>query len=274
MNLAISIVTYKTNPDQLGICIDCIFNSGVQADVYIVDNSPDEELKDLVLAKRCIYIHNPSNPGYGAGHNIAIKNAIQQGVDYHLVINADVSFPTDALGKMIAFMEENPHIGQLMPMVINPDGTVQRLCKLVPTPFDLFIRRFLPASINTHLRRQFELWESGYNKVMFVPYLSGCFMFLRCTALKEVGLFDERFFMYPEDIDLTRRMAMKYDTVFFPNVTVTHEHGAASYKSLRMLWVHAHNLIKYFNKWGWFFDNGRRDLNRKTLSMLAEGNQK
>ena len=97
-------------------------------------------------------------------------------------------------------------------------------------------------------------------------------MFLRVSALKSIGIFDERFFMYPEDIDLTRRLASRYDTVFFPDVSVTHLHGSASHKSLKMLLIHAHNMIKYFNKWGWFFDQERNSLNRKALSMIEKNN--
>jgi GT2 family glycosyltransferase len=103
---------------------------------------------------------------------------------------------------------------------------------------------------------------------MFVPYLSGCFMLLRQSALQEIGLFDERFFMYPEDIDLTRRMAERYETIYFPEVSVVHEHGAASYKSVRMLIVHVYNLVKYFNKWGWINDPIRERLNQRTLKNL------
>jgi GT2 family glycosyltransferase len=102
---------------------------------------------------------------------------------------------------------------------------------------------------------------------MFVPYLSGCFMLLRTSALIDVGLFDERFFMYPEDVDLTRRIAARYETIFFPHVSVYHEHGAASRKSLKMFAVHFFNMVRYFNKWGWLVDPGRRELNRKTLAQ-------
>ena len=102
---------------------------------------------------------------------------------------------------------------------------------------------------------------------MFVPYLSGCFMLLRQSALIDIGLFDERFFMYPEDIDLTRRMAERYDTLFYPHVSVIHEHGRESHKSFNMFVIHLVNLVRYFNKWGWFYDSKRDELNRKTLKQ-------
>jgi GT2 family glycosyltransferase len=105
---------------------------------------------------------------------------------------------------------------------------------------------------------------------MNVPYLSGCFMFFRCSALKEVGLFDERFFMYPEDIDLTRRMHKRYKTVFYPHVQVYHEHAKSSFKSLRMFAIHLYNIVKYFNKWGWLFDSERKKINKAVLCQLEQ----
>jgi cellulose synthase/poly-beta-1,6-N-acetylglucosamine synthase-like glycosyltransferase len=86
---------------------------------------------------------------------------------------------------------------------------------------------------------------------MDVPYLSGCFMLFRVEALRKVGLFDERFFMSPEDIDISRRMDAEFRTVFFPGATIVHDHARESYKSMRSMWIHAENLIRYFNKWGW-----------------------
>lgn len=268
-SLAISIVTYCTDSSCLRTSLMCVFASDVLVNVTVVDNSPNDNLRAICKDFPCIYIHNPSNPGYGAAHNIALKNSLDAAVDYHLILNADVVFPKNVLYEIMNFMEENKNIGQIMPKVLNPDGSIQKLCKLVPTPIDLVLRRFLPYRLSSKMQKRFELWDSGYNKTMFVPYLSGCFMFLRCNALKSVGIFDERFFMYPEDIDLTRRIALKFDTIFYPHVEVVHEHGAASYKSLRMLWIHIINIIKYFNKWGWIFDKDRDQLNEKTISMLG-----
>ena len=90
-------------------------------------------------------------------------------------------------------------------------------------------------------------------------------MLLRCDTLREVGLFDERFFMYPEDIDLTRRIHAVAKTIFYPYVKVVHNHRRASYHSLRMTLIHIANMVRYFNKWGWFFDRARRRINRLTL---------
>jgi hypothetical protein len=93
--------------------------------------------------------------------------------------------------------------------------------------------------------------ETGYNKIMEVPILSGCFMFLRTDIFTSIGGFDERFFMYLEDFDLTRRMGEKSKTIFFPEVEIVHAHAKESYKNKKMMWIHIKSTIKYFNKWGW-----------------------
>lgn len=99
-------------------------------------------------------------------------------------------------------------------------------------------------------------------------------MFFRTECFKKMGLFDERFFMYPEDIDITRRMHKHYRTMFWPEVTIVHAHRAASYKSLRMLMIHSYNMIKYFNKWGWIFDRERTEWNRNILENIKSSKKK
>ena len=79
-------------------------------------------------------------------------------------------------------------------------------------------------------------------------------MFIRSEALKAEGLFDERFFMYPEDIDLTRRIHRHWKTLYYPACEIVHDHRAESYKSLRMTKIHIINMMRYFNKWGWWVD--------------------
>ena len=108
------------------------------------------------------------------------------------MVNPDIKFESAILVKILAYMKVNTNVGHLMPKVFYPNGELQYLCKLIPTPFDLFFRRFVPLRFIENRIYRFELRKSGYNTIMDVPYLSGCFMFLRVSALKEIGLFDER----------------------------------------------------------------------------------
>ncbi|MDC3348661.1 glycosyltransferase family 2 protein, partial [Flavobacteriaceae bacterium] len=237
--------------------------------LFFIDNSSKKnEYLEKILKKNIKYIFTEKNLGYGKGHNIAMKESMKMNVDFHLVLNPDIYFEIETLEKLSAFMTNQPKIGHLMPKVVYPDKSIQYLCKLLPSPFNLFARSFLPRKLYQKLNEKYELRISGYNKVINVPYLSGCFMFLRVTCLKEVGIFDERFFMYPEDIDLTRRIHKKYKTVFYPDVSVIHRHEKASFKSLKMKLIHIVNMIKYFNKYYWFLDLERLKINQKILNQF------
>ncbi|MHB9054707.1 MAG: glycosyltransferase [Paludibacteraceae bacterium] len=261
-----SIVLYKHPFPEIEKLVNELLKSDQINEVFLIDNSPkfDTDFKKLPVT----YIFNNRNLGYGAAHNIAIRKTIEHNIPYHLVINPDIQLESAVLDELGKFMESHSEVGQLMPKVLYPDGKLQYLCKLLPKPFDLFIRRFLPDGWIQKSNERFELRKSGYNKIMEVPYLSGCFMLLRTNVLKEVGLFDERFFMYPEDIDLTRRMYNTCKTVFYPYVSIIHNHTQGSYRSAKLLFIHLWNLVKYFNKWGWFFDSERKKINNETLSKL------
>ncbi len=105
-----------------------------------------------------------------------------------------------------------------------------------------------------------------HNKVINVPFLSGCFMFLRTTALKETGLFDERFFLYAEDTDLSRRIHQKFNTIFFPFAEIYHSHARGSYKNIRLTWHNLKSAFQYFNKWGWIFGKEREIINEAAMT--------
>jgi GT2 family glycosyltransferase len=269
IEVSASLVLYKNKREEVERVVRCFLSVGLNTKLFLVDNSPTDELKNLNIDSSVTYIHTGNNVGFGAGHNIAIRKMLNAS-KYHIVLNPDIYFDPDTIIKLHAFMEQNPDIGHVMPKIVYPDGQIQYVCKLLPNPFDLFMRRFLPKSLVKDAVQFNELRFTGYNRIMDIPYLSGCFMFLRCKALESVGLFDERFFMYPEDIDLTRRIHDQFRTVFYPFAQVVHEHGKASYKSFKMLYIHTTNMIRYFNKWGWIFDMERRRVNKRTLDQFEE----
>ncbi len=263
-----SIVTYRHTSEEITLLLDCILKSCVNK-IYIIDNSPTDELKVIRnYSEHIIYIFNDSNVGYGVAHNMALRKSIEENVDYHVVINPDISFEKGLLNRLALIMDKNKDYGQLMPKVVYQNGELQYLCRLIPTPWDYICKRYLPFKYAKKHADKFMLKFTGYNTIMNVPILSGCFMFLRVSALKEIGLFDERFFMYPEDDDLTRRMHMKYKTIYYPYLQVCHGYEAAPYKSLKMHFILLYNMVKYFNKWGWLFDKNRREINKKVLMEL------
>jgi len=263
-HITASIVLYRNSPDDILKLISSLKEASVK--ILLIDNSPLPELKDTCFnASSTEYIHTKKNIGYGAGHNIAIKKYLYRS-KYHIVLNPDIQINPDSIRDIFNFMEENSDIGLVMPKIIYPDGSLQYLCKLLPEPQDLIFRRFMPFSSFTRRRNQlYELQFTGYHQLMDVPYLSGCFMFFRNAVLQRVGLFDERYFMYLEDVDLSRRIHFASRTVFFPDVSVIHRFEKGSYKHIKLLLYHIKSAIHYFNKWGWFVDKERDITNNNAL---------
>ncbi|MGA6119754.1 glycosyltransferase family 2 protein [Sphingobacterium anhuiense] len=265
-----SIVLFKNEENILQDAIASFLNTDLNVLLYLIDNSPTDMLRRINEDKRIIYIHNPSNPGFGAAHNIAIKMAAKDNVDYHLVLNPDVYYNNGVLEELTQYMEDNLDIGNIMPKVLYPNNDIQHLCKLLPTPYDWIGRRFNPFKSMVEKRNDlFELRFTGYDKIMDVPYLSGCFMYLRMPAINKVGFFDEGIFMYGEETDLCRRLIDgEYRTVFYPKVHIYHHFEKGSHKSWRLTKIGMQSAIYYFNKWGWFFDKRRRLINTSILEKL------
>lgn len=269
MIISASIVTYKTDHDELTRCINSLEQDGISP-IYISDNSSNDELRHFCLQfKNVVYLYNRRNLGYGAGHNVAIRKAQEIKSDYHLVINSDVYFDKGIIVKIAKYMNENQDVAQLIPNTIYPDGKIQYVVRLLPTPVVLIFRRFMPKRLVLKMDERFLMTFWDHKSSLNVPFHMGCFMFFRLSALMEIGLFDERFFMYTEDIDITRRMFRKYKTIFWPTVTIVHAHQQSSYKSFKMLKIHIVNVVKYFNKWGWLFDAERHYWNEEILKELG-----
>lgn len=265
-----SIVAYHTPIKELSYLLDCVTQSSIET-LYLIDNSTNDSLRELSEKSSIIvYIHS-DNLGFGHGHNIAIRKAMDKGSDYHVVINPDIYWKGKVIEELVGYMDQHVDCGLVMPKILYPNGDIQYLCKLLPTPLNLLGRRFLPfKGIQERLDEKFELHASGYDKEMEVPSLSGCFMFMRVDVLKKIGEFDERYFMYAEDLDLCRRIGEVSRTMFYPNVSVYHEYGKGSYKNKKLLKYHICSVIKYFNKWGWIFDAKRVRKNKECLKKIME----
>jgi GT2 family glycosyltransferase len=186
-----------------------------------------------------------------------MRETIYDEIPFHLVINSDIQVTAEAIDNLLDVMQSNGAIGQLMPRVIGVNGEMQYLCKLLPTPMDLLGRRFLPEAWIRKRNARYELVHTGYDHIMNVPALSGCFLLCRTDALQEAGLFDERFFLYCEDIDLTRRMHRVGKTLFYPGITISHDFRRSSYRNLRLMWTHIRSACLYFDKYGWISDEER-----------------
>ncbi len=270
--IAASIVTYKTSTDELADCLRCLAACDTIARVDVVDNASQQSLKDFLALNfpDVNYIPNVNN-GYGAGNNISIRRSLRDSkLKYHIVLNSDILFEPSAVDTLQQKLDIDSSIGLIMPAVIGRDGLPLTSCHPLPSPVDLLLHRFTSDNILKRWREKYDLCAQNFTHDIDVPYMCGSFLFFRLDALRHVGLFDERFFMYPEDIDITRRVHRQYKTIVTPDAVITHYHRAESRHNMRMLRVHAWNMLKYFAKWGFVFDRERRVFNRRLRDDLRK----
>lgn len=270
MLITASIVLYNNSESESKKTILSVFNTIKKIKLYLIDNSQKDDLK--VLAEndsRIVYIHNPSNPGFGSAHNFAIQKALGLGAKYHFVINPDIYFEDDIISTMLSYMENDSKIGMMMPQILNLDGSVQNLPKLLPSPLSILLRKIKkPAKRYQNFINRYELRDVPEKAIYNAPVLSGCFTLLNLDVIKVVGAYDDKYFMYFEDWDLSRRIHKHYKTIYFPLVSVYHGYESGANKSSKLFKIFINSAITYFNKWGWFFDSERKKINNQALSQF------
>lgn len=261
--ISVSICTFHTSTLELDRCIDSLTAPEVSR-IVIADNGSEDRLRLYAASRGVEYIALP-NRGFGAANNAVLLNSTEP---FHLVLNADVHFNPEVLTELIGVMQRNPDVVQLQPRVLLADGTPQFASRRLPSPFILFGRRFLPNSIYAKANDHYLLKDCDLTSPLRVPYQTGCFLLLRVDTARKIGGFDERFFLYPEDIDLSRRMWREGTVLYYPHASITHSHAAASYSSGRMMRIHITNMIRYFAKWalkGHIFE--RTHINRQVTPL-------
>ena len=268
-SISVGVVVYDCVLIDIQALLNLLAHYAEIAAWVVVDNGSSDEIRDAVQGMGGIYVRPGKNLGFGRGHNVALKQLAGVDAPYHLILNPDIVFDADALGRLADVMDSRPDVGLVMPKILYPDGSHQYLCKLLPAPIDLVLRRFLPGPWKGLARKRTTLYELRFldpDMPAYVPSLSGCFMFARRSVLEAVGGFDERFFLYMEDVDLCRQMLGVSRLLYWPGVTVEHVHQMGSYRSRKLLLLHMRSAIQYFNKWGWIRDNSRTQINRATLT--------
>ena len=230
--------------------------------VVLVDNASGQRFRDE-LAKlvedwpegdgftlRCEWL--PVNRGYGHGHNTAIRSLAS---DVHLVLNPDVELETDALRAGLSFLARNEDVVLVSPKVYGKGGEQEFLCKRYPSVLVLLLRGFAPRFIQRLFQRQLAAYEMrdvcSDDRPVEVGIASGCFMLMRTPILLEEGGFNERFFLYFEDFDLSLRLEHKGRLVFEPAMRIVHHGGYAASKGWQHLRYFVSSGVMFFNRHGW-----------------------
>ena len=271
ISLSVSIVSYHSPPDQLQApvaslagAIQVLNNADgpCSISVILIDNSESgavsvELVRKLENALATVQvpltlIQGNGNIGYGAGHNLAINSSR---ADFHLILNPDVNLAPNSLSEGLAYLQEHPEVLLASPRAYGMDGERQHLCKRYPSVALLLLRGFLPGLLGSrfaHRQSVYEMHDLDQEEpTEDVLIASGCFMLCRRSALQESGGFDDRYFLYFEDFDLSLRLGRLGTLAYLPSMEIVHGGGQAARKGLRHIGMFMRSGIRFFNQWGW-----------------------
>ena len=225
--------------------------------LVVNDHHPGEAVEDLAAGADQVLLQR-HNLGYGRAVNALVRCLVAEGAalpDHLAVLNTDLSWRPGTFEHVLAWLQRHPEVSLAVPRLVDAQGRQQLLCKRDPTALAMLSRRFLPAWAKPRWLKRYDSWyvmgDHDYDTVFDVPYLSGCCMLMRCDTFQKVGGFDERFFLYLEDADLTRRMAREGRCVHLPVAEVVHGWGRGNYSSFRLMLVNVVSAWLYFRRWGW-----------------------
>lgn len=267
LDISISLVTYHNDINDVKRLINCFKSSTLQWDLTISDNSKSPLYKELEKGN-VHYIFNNENIGFGVAHNRVIKSYDKLS-RFHLIVNPDIYFDSDILTELFHFLTGNKEVSVVAPRILFPNGKVQQSIRLLPSFFDLILRRssFLRKIFNERNLRN-NIHEYKYDIPLKVNFLLGCFLLCKTSSLIKYNGFDERFFLYMEDFDLVRRLSSFNEcAILYPFVNVYHVYDRGATKKVKLLLHLINSSIKYYNKWGWF-DSNRKVLNNAVLKQL------
>ena len=220
--------------------------------VVVNDHQPGEPVDQLAAAAD-LFLANPDNPGYGRAVNRLVVR-LGQLPPYIGVLNTDLSWEPGSFEQLLAWLQQHPQVSLAVPQILDEQGTPQKLCKHHPTVLGLFSRRFLPNGLKPGWLKRYDRWyvmaDQNYEEVFEAPYLSGCCMLIRSEAFRRAGGFDQRYFLYLEDADLTRSLSREGRCVHLPVASVVHGWGRGNYRNLGLMVVNLTSAWHYFRKWG------------------------
>jgi len=230
--------------------------------VYLIDNS---ELSQFSLADFEGYqrqagqlgvelrlLHGHGNVGYGAAHNLIINNL---DAGFHLMLNPDVVLDKQFLAAGINYLIDHDDVALAVPMASHENSERQFLCKRYPSVLTLFVRGFLPRNLHKLFTKRLasyemrDLHDDQINKD--IPIGSGCCMLSRSSVLTEVNGFDERYFLYFEDFDLSLRIRQQGRIAYLPTMKIIHGGGYAARKGFSHVRMFVRSAIRFFSAHGW-----------------------
>ncbi len=285
-DLSIIIINYKT-PSLLRQCIRSIlkYKSQISHEIIVIDNNSRDGSAEMVaddFYNVVKLIANKKNIGFPKAVNQGVHAARENGSKYMLLLNPDITVFPGSLEKLHSYAEQHQDIGILAPKLVNPNGSIQNSCFSQFTTLPIVLYRRTPFGKSKRARQkvaEFLMTNWDHATPLNVSWILGSCMYVRMKAINDVGMMDERFFMYMEDVDWCRRFWQKGWRVFYwPETKLVHyyQRASASDSSLllsmfnRQTRIHISSASKYFLK---YWKKNTEDL-KNIEEKIARANAK
>jgi hypothetical protein len=249
MDLSVIVVNWNTR-ELLAQCLESIFSSlpNQEIDVHVVDNHSTDSSSDMVQA-RFLQVHliaNDQNVGFAKANNQAILRCEGR---YVLLLNSDTIVIPGAFSTLIDFMDTHPRAGACGARLLNQDGTLQYSCSPMPSLRGEFLRLFHLPGVRPDGYYQMHEWDQS--QVRSVDVILGACLMLRRKTLDQVGLLDEEYFMYSEEVDLCHRIKVAgWELSWVPQAQVIHLGGQSTRQVSEAMFLHLYQAkLLYFRKW-------------------------
>jgi GT2 family glycosyltransferase len=269
--LSVSLVLFHSDLPRLQATLESLVRAAAVAieqaavsavTVHLIDNSTDPDYSATVRdALAAVHLPTgvdvqlavqPDNLGFGAGHN---RFPVADVGVFHLILNPDVDLDDQVLVLGVQTLRDEPHTVLVCPAVTSANGEREYLCKRYPSVAVLALRAFAPAWLQRRCESRLHAYEMraecDAQQRMTVPLASGAFMLMRGDSWRAVGGFDERYFLYFEDFDLSLRLAEQGDLVYWPQMKMVHHGGYTASKGWRHIALFVRSGVSFFQRHGW-----------------------
>ena len=243
-----------TTDRSMDVSLYVVCNDKGADDIRSIAKLVDEVESRMFEGIRCELIEGHGNIGYGAAQNLAIRRS---SAEFHLALNPDVVLDAGAIAESVRFLHANPDTVMVVPRGYDAQGRYAHLAKRAPSVFVLLLRALSVVPSAGVFGRRVARYLYGdrlpSEQPASISLASGCFMFCRRSALQTVGGFNERYFLYFEDFDLSRRIAKHGQIREVPTVRIVHRGGSTARRGLVRIARFIQSGIRYFNTYGWRF---------------------
>ena len=246
-----SIVLYRENLEVLKKTIQCFLDIPLQKKLFLIDNTPNKSFEGVFVHSEIEYIPIEKNIGFGSGHNKIISK-INNISDFHLILNPDVYFKPVVINELILQLENDKSLAMIAPRVLFLDNKHQYSCRRYPKILELIGRRFpLIKPFVKQILHKGEYRDKNLNEPFYAEYLTGCFQLYKTNDFVDLGGFDERYFLYMEDVDICKKIdLLGKKKLYYPKVSINHILKQGSLRVINLFFRHVFSAIKYYRKWG------------------------